>query len=43
VAVVKETAMEILVLVLALVALDVAVQLFGADSRRLREPERERR
>jgi hypothetical protein len=31
--VVKETTMEILVLVLALLALDVAAQLYGTDSR----------
>jgi hypothetical protein len=38
--VVKESAMEILILVLALVALDVAAQLYGSDSR---PPEPERR
>jgi hypothetical protein len=32
---------EIVVLVLALIALDIAAQLYGADSR-LREPERGR-
>ena len=37
---VKESAMEILVLVLALVTLDVAAQLYGTDSR---PPEPERR
>jgi len=36
----KETAVEILVLVVAFVALDIAAQLFGTDSR---PPEAERR
>jgi hypothetical protein len=31
--VVKERAMELLILVLALIALDIAAQLYGADSR----------
>jgi hypothetical protein len=39
--VVKETSVEILILVLALVALDVAAQLYGWDSRPP-EPERSR-
>jgi hypothetical protein len=38
--VVKETTMEILILVLALVVLDVGAQLYGTDSR---PPEPERR
>jgi hypothetical protein len=38
--VVKEAVVEILVLVLALVVLDVAAQLYGADSR---PPDPERR
>jgi hypothetical protein len=38
---VKETTMEILILVVAFVALDVAAQLFGTDSRPA-DPERGR-
>jgi hypothetical protein len=38
--VVKETVVEILILVLALVVLDVGAQLYGSDSR---PPEPERR
>jgi hypothetical protein len=39
--VVKETTMEILILVVAVVALDVAAQFFGTDSRPA-DPERGR-